>query len=342
MSSSTSSSEHRRFLLWVALAVVATNAAVALIPWGGVADSKRSHQRVARELAGATDFLIVGDSKAGPFSIGCLSPWLAPYRGLVFTADSVTPIFHYENLVEIRKTQPGFMPRVVFVFVGANNFNTNGQHVQREYTFFNELDLGQVWDWSGGANGEPLFFVEALLSRLMPLYGKRVMITHLQFHRSADECVASAGPAGYEQARNVPIGHATRNAVDDKNYYDIYRRSVYGSYESSPMVGEAVARLVELVRSYGGVPVIVLPPVTSEIRQLEHQLVGEAFDDTLRAIVAKQNARVLDLREQTGYEFRDVNHLSPRGARDLAVDYFLPIVEEQFATTRAADARSRS
>jgi hypothetical protein len=334
MSSSTSSSNHRRFVLWVALGLVTTNAAVQLVPWGGIKDSERGHHRVAYELAGDTDFLIVGDSKAGPFSVGCLVPWLSTYRALVFSGDSVTPVFHYKNLIDIRNAVPEFKPRVVFIFVGANNFNTNGQHVQREYTFFNDLDLGRVWELSA-VQGEPLFFVEAVLSRIFPLYGKRVMITHLQFGKSAVAC-SSTAPESFEIARHRPVESGTRNPVYDKNYYDIYRRSVYASYQSSPIIARATEKLIESVRAFGGTPIVVLPPVTHEIRALEHQLIGDAFDQTLTAILDKEKAQLLDLRDENHYEFQDVNHLSPRGAHDLAVDYFLPIVERQFSTIQAA------
>ena len=336
MSSSTSSSNHRRFFLWVVLGVVASNLAVHLIPWGGISDSKRAHQQRARELAGATDFLIVGDSKAGPFSVGCLLPWFAGYRGLTFSGDSVTPVFHYNNLVEIRAAVPEFRPRVVFIFVGANNFNTNGQHVEREYTFFSELELRKAWEWSA-AQGDLLSFVEALLSRVFPLYGRRVMITHLEFHQSKDGC-SSTDSDSYERARNLPLESTPRNPIYDKNYYDIYRRSLYSSYESSPIIARATEELIELVRSFGGVPVLVLPPVTPEIRALEHEMIGDAFDETLKAIVDKERVRLLDLRDQHDYEFSDVNHLTQRGARDVAVDYFLPILEEHPAMTRAASA----
>jgi len=340
MSSSTSSSNQKRFVLWVAAGLVATNAAVLLVPWGGIKDSERGQRQIARELAGDTDFLIVGDSKAGPFSVGCLIPWLGDYRGLVFTADSVTPVFHYNNLAEIRSAVPAFQPRVVFIFVGANNFNTNGQHVEREYTFFNELALGEAWELSG-AQGQPLSFVEAVLSRIFPLYGRRVMITHLQFGRSSASC-DDVAPESYEVARRRPLESATRDPVADKNYYDIYRRSIYSSYESSPIVARATEKLIESVRNYGGLPVLVLPPVTPEIRALEHQLVGEAFDETLNGIVAREKTQVLDLREKFDYEFHDVNHLSQRGAHDVAVDYFLPILERHAASVHAANGSRHS
>jgi len=336
MSSSTSSSNHRRFFLWVALAVVVTNVVVLLVPWGGISDSKRAHQKRARELAEATDFLIVGDSKAGPFSVDGLNPWLDGYRGLTFSGDSVTPVFHYDNLLEIREQVPGFRPRVVFIFVGANNFNKNGQHVEREFTFFSELGLRKVWQWSA-AQGDVLSFVEAVLSRAFPLYGRRVMITHLEFHHDPQH-VFGVDSESFAKARSRPPDSGARNPIYDKNYYDIYRRSMYASYQSSPIIARATEDLIELVRSFGGVPVLVLPPVTPEIRALEHELIGDAFDQTLSAIVRKERVQVLDLRDQYEFEFLDVNHLSQKGARDVAIAFFLPIVAAHPPETRAAKA----
>ncbi len=337
MSSSISSSNHVRFLGWVLLALFSANLVVRWIPWAGVAASKRDHQRAAAELAGATDFLVVGDSKAGYFSVGCLMPWFPGYRGLVFSADSVTPIFYYNSLREIRNAVPEFKPRVVFIFVGANNFNANGQHVQREYTFFNELDLGDTWDLSV-RQGDFASFAEALLSRLLPLYGKRVMITHLQIGEPAAGCRSTAAES-YEVARQISFAPTQRDAILDKNYYDIYRRSVYESYRSSPLVSRATEKLIEEIKGYGGTPILVLPPVTAEIRGLEHQLIGDAFDRTVVSIADEHGARVLDLRDRTEYEFADVNHLSFRGAHDVAVDYFLPILEQYQPTAHAADSR---
>src|SRR5262249_15004231 len=123
------------------------------------------------------------------------------------------------------------------------------------------------------------------------------------------------------------------------NYYDIYRRSLYASYQSSPIVARATEQLTELVRSFGGLPILVLPPVTAEMRALEHQMIGNSFDETLTSIAEKEQVCVLDLRDRHEYEFVDVNHLTQRGAHDVAADYFLPILEENVPLTRAADAR---
>lgn len=340
MSSSTSSSSHARFLGWVALALVASTLAVHLVPWSGVAGSKRNHWKAALELAGDADFLMVGDSKVGPFSVDCLLPWFPGYRGLVFTADSVTPVFYYHSLSEIRRAAPEFKPRFVFIFVGANNFNANGLHVEREYTFFNELGLPDAWDLSG-RQGDYLSFAEAVFSRLFPMYGKRVMITHLQIGDDTSRC-SSTSPENYDRARRAPFEAVTRDPVLDRNYYDIYRRSVYASYESSPMVQRATEKLIEAVLAHGGVPLLVLPPVTPEMRKLEDLLIGDAFDETVGGIAARYGIRLLDLRDRFEYEFADVNHLSPRGARDLSIENFLPIVRVEGRTAALPGADSRA
>ena len=315
-------------------ALVGSYAGVQLIPWGGVSASQRSQQRVARELAGETDFLILGDSKAGPFSAECLSPWIAGRRGLVFTADSVTPVFYYHNLSQIRSEVSGFQPRWVFIFIGANNFNAHGLHVERDFAFLNEIGLGDAWRLSG-ARGEYLMFAEALASRIFPLYGMRVPITHLQIGESPGTSCAHADAANFARVASGKIAPASRDAILDRNYFDIYRRSVYASYESSPVIASATEMLIELVRGYGGTPVLVLPPVTSEMRALEFELIGDAFDASVREIAGRTGVQVLDLRDRIDYEFADVNHLSVRGARDVLLERFRPLIESGDAAPAA-------
>ena len=329
MSSSTSNSEHWRFLGWVLAALVASGLVVNAIPWGGVPGMQRGHERIGKELGPRTDFLIVGDSKAGPFSVNCLSPWLPGKRGLTFSADSVTPVFHYDTLREIHEAEPGFAPPVVFVFLGANNLNANGLHVERDYTFFNELGLADAWALSA-PQGEVLSFAAALLSRLFPVYGKRVMITHLQFRELKNSCEGASDPE-FDRARWAPSPPARRKPVLDRNYLDIYRRSMYADYRSSPIVVAATGRVLEGVQQWGGVPVIVLPPVTPEMRALEHELIGEAFDDTVNQLAREHGVAVLDLRERADYDFADVNHLTPAAARLASEEHLYPRVVETLA-----------
>ena len=83
-----------------------------------------------------------------------------------------------------------------------------------------------------------------------------------------------------------------------------------------------------MVSDWGGRPIVVFPPVTREIRKLEQQLIGNAFDESVQAVIQPRNIELLDLRGVQDYEFEDVNHLSKRGAYDLSRAYFLPALEK--------------
>jgi len=271
------------------------------------------------------DFLIVGDSKAGHFAESCLMPWADPYTGLVFSADSVTPTFHLDTLKKIRAMDPDFSPAQVFVFIGANNLNKNGLHAKRDFAFFNMVDLKTAWSLSI-EQGESLAFLEAVLSRLFPVYGHRTLITHLNVGgRGSMRCNPSISvKEAYEsQSQYKPIA---RNEIIDQNYYSIYERSMYADYISSPIELAAFDQLLAYIKSWGGKPVVVFPPVTPEIRQLEYKLIGEKFDDSIRPIIATHEVALLDLRDEIRFEFSDVNHLSRMGAYDLSREIFLEVI----------------
>lgn len=326
MSSSTSSSKQTAFVAWVVIILAIAWCVVMFAPWGGIVMSQRNYIEFAGELGSDTDYLIVGDSKTGPFATDCLIPWLRPYHGVVFTADSVTPAFHWYLLREIRARYPEFRPKTVFIFVGANNMNLNGLHARRDFTFFNQMSFADAWNLSW-ERGEKLLFLEVVLARVFPVYGYRVQITHLQMgNRSGRSCPAVTSSS---YAREGPYGFhfEARNPVNDRNYYDIYRRSAYANYESSVVEAGALEEMIRLVRNFGGVPILVLPPVASEMWALEQDLVGQRFDETINSILEKSGVELLDLRDRTQFEFRDVNHLSKKGAYDVAQKYFLPLLE---------------
>jgi len=326
VNSYTSSSRHRAFLFWVVAILVVAWLVVSITPWGGILVSKRNHHRVALGLNGGIDFLIVGDSKSGPFETECLMPWFPPLRGAVFGADSVTPAYHLDTLRRIRAEAPDFAPKVVFVFVGANNLNANGLHASRDYVFFNQLPLEDVYEFSA-ARGSWGVFAEAIFSRLLPVYGSRIMITHLQVgDRGARPCPAPDAES-FTLVGEPSFDFQPRDPVADRNYYEIYQRSMYADYESSIVELAALEAVLELIQEWGGRPIVVFPPVTAEIRKLEHEMIGDAFDLSVREVLQDHAVELMDLRDETEYEFRDVNHLSPMGAYHLSREHFLPILE---------------
>jgi hypothetical protein len=322
-----SRSGHRAFLVWVAVVLSFAWLVNALVPWGGILVSQDNHQRVGTALGSDLDFVVLGDSKAGPFETDCLMPWLNPYRGAVFGADSVPPVYHLDTLRRIRDAQPGFAPAVVFLFVGANNINANGLHATRDFTFFVRLPLRDALSFSVG-QGQWLTFTEVLFSRVLPVYGHRVMITHLQVgSRGARRCPDPSAQS-FAQTEGFELEVGVRDPVADRNYYDIYRRSMYVDYKSSRIEIAAFEDLLELIKAWGGRPIVVFPPVTSEIRRLEDEMIGDAFDESMSALIDRAAVDLMDLRDVRDFDFKDVNHLSMKGAHDLARAYFLPILRE--------------
>jgi hypothetical protein len=85
--------------------------------------------------------------------------------------------------------------------------------------------------------------------------------------------------------------------VNDRNYDDIDRRSAYADYESSVAEARALEELIRLVKN---------------------------FDDTIKSSVEKSGGELLPPRDVTRFEFRDVNHLSHRGAYDVTQEYLRP------------------
>lgn len=314
-------------MAWVLGILVAAWLFVSLVPWGGVLVSKRNHERVGTALGSSADFLIVGDSKTGPFESDCLMRWFPPYKGAVFSADSVTPVYHLDTLRHIRSENPDFAPDVVFIFVGANNLNTNGLHASRDYTFFNLLPLSDVYTFSAG-RGEWGLFAEAIFSRLLPVYGTRIMITHLQVGGRGARACPTPDRDSFPDQPTIEFDFRARNPVADRNYLEIYRRSMYANYESSPVQLAALEEMIELVREWGGKPIVVFPPVTTEVRELEDELIGMKFDESVASVLGKSGTPLLDLRDDLEFEFKDVNHLSPKGAFELSRERLLPVIAE--------------
>lgn len=325
MSSSTSSSEHKRFLLWVLLALLLSDVLLYWLPFGGPVASRRSHERAARAVGAEADFLLVGDSKVSSFSRDCLLTGTQPWRGLAFTSNAVSPVFYFDALRAIAAENPGFAPKVVFISIGSNNFNANGLHMQREYTLNNVLDLAALWDLTA-AQGEWMSFITAILSRMVPVYGKRVLITHLEFDLGrGDEACKGLDPDRWDDPRYAHWKSGGRKPIIDRQYMEITRRSILQDFVYSPIAERALVRIIEQVRGWGGVPVIVLLPVSEEMNALRTEMVGDAFDGPIRELAARLQVQILDLRS-ADYDLKDVNHLSQLGARDVARDHFVPIV----------------
>lgn len=342
MSSSTSNSEDqgttlRReqwFLIWVTAALTAACIIGNLPIFGNTFNQVKKHHFVADQFGTNVDWLLVGDSKAGRFSYDGLVPFNSR-KGLVFTSDSVTPVYQYHVFRQLKEKAPGFKPKVVFISTGANNFNRNGLHCRRDLALYTMLDLPTVAALTL-PNGSYLDFVEAVTSRIFPVYGKRVLITHFHFtflNRGRLK-TDHIDWQNYTDPRQAPPEF--RDPIKDRNYLAIYRRSVLVQYDYSEVVEAALGRLIDEVRDLGAEPVLVFLPVTEEMRALEAELVGDAFDQPINAFAAEKKVRILDLRNRHNYAFEDVNHLTHIGALNVAEEHFVPLVNQADTTAEAS------
>lgn len=327
MNSSISNSNERKYLLWVLATLVGSIVVCNLDIWTGIMVNHRRHVMAARLFGEQAEFLILGDSSAGTFSYKSLSP-VFDTRGLVFDADSVTPVYHLYNYRKAREAAPEFRPKVVFICTGANNFNRNGLHGRRDLGLFSLLPVSEAARLTL-PNREYMTFAEVLLSRAFPVYEHRVQITHLYFNWRPDPTAGiSRETVRWQDATELErtLPHVARNPIADHSYLDIYRRSVYADYEYSEVIESGLELLIREIREDAAVPVIVLLPLSDEIMQLGDEMVGPVFENNLRAFAGEQGVRLLDMRRLT-YDLEDINHLSRRGAIAFFRDQLQPIVD---------------
>ena len=327
MSSSTSSSSEIRFLLWIAIILGLSSVIAKADIWKGTDERHRGHLAVAKKFGANADYLLVGDSKTGPFSYDGLSPFLSR-KGLVFSSDSVTPVYHFYTFRRARSLYPEFKPKVVFISIGANNFNENGLHCRRDFALENLLSWEDVRDLTL-PTGQTLEFFEVMLGHVLPIYTRRLQLTHfdLTLHPSPTGDIALETLAWNESRHQARLDrHEPRDRFLDQNYLDIYRRSVLNQYKHSTTVELALSKMIEDIRSYGGVPILVMLPLTQEMRDLEKELIGDKFKSSLNAFAQREKVELMDFQAEDHYEFNDVNHLSPKGAFAFGKDNLEPIL----------------
>ena len=308
----TSSSNFTRtpkaLLVFLALNAAA-GLAVLAVPWTGAGwfldFTIREAGRDPREI------LILGDSKVFPFVEGYIDCPFFSGPAYAFAMDSATVLFQrlwYDRLVR----ETGIKPKVVIYSTGANNFNENGLHALRDYTVRYVAETGDLLDYWKMDGAFP-YLVDALLCRLYPIYGMRIEITHLMFR-------------GYKP-RQLDLSPVVRDPVADENYLLIYKRGVLASYQVSDFHMNNLVRWSEEIRAHGGELVVVDLPVTPEMREMELRECRE-WDERIAAFSRETGISYLDLREHSELPFRDINHLTNMGAKEVAERWLDPIARE--------------
>lgn len=319
MSSSTSSSKRlaprshwgrtARPLLAFLAVNLAANLIVLAVPWKGAGYFQ---DLCVEEVAGdPRAVLLMGDSKVFPFVDGYTNCPFFERPAYALAMDSATVLYQrilYNRIV--RETD--VRPKVVFYSTGANNFNANGLHVLRDYAI---RFLASPEDLRGYASlpGSLPYLADAFFSRIYPIYGRRIEIGHLMFR-------------GYKP-RTIDLEPPVRDSVADENYLLIYERGVLTDYQVSDFHLENLRVWAEEIRAGGGELVVVDLPVTEEMRFLEEEVCRE-WDEKIAEFSKATGVRYVDLREFSDLPFRDINHLSNLGAKQVVERWLEPIADE--------------
>lgn len=319
MSSSTSSSKvHEkggrwgrtaRPLLAFLLVNLVINFIVLAIPWKG---ADYFQDLCVEEIARSRrNILLMGDSKVFPFVEGYTNCTFFEPPAHALAMDSATVLYQrilYNRIVR----ETAVRPKVVIYSTGANNFNENGLHVLRDYAIRFLAGRHELADYASLPGGLP-YVVDAFFSRVYPVYGRRIEISHLMFRDY--------------QPRTIDLTPPGRDAVNDENYLLIYQRGVLADYRVSEFHLENLRAWSEEIRAGGGEFIVIDLPVTKEMRELEKRVCPE-WDEKIAEFSKETGARYLDLREHSDLSFRDINHLSNLGAKTVVERWLEPLARE--------------
>lgn len=345
MSSSTSSSSspRRRFFvggrpaLAVAVVVLVVNVCVALLPAGGYERAFQASLELARSAPDA-QVVLFGDSRST-----MLRAQFFDDRTLSFASANNTVIYS-KLLFDRMLAETEVRPRVLFLMVGANNYNKNGIFTLRDFAIRRLASFSDLAGFLRFPDGLD-FALDGLFARCFPVYGRRMEIRSLQQLR--EMLTRGWRPLGTSDVPGmVKVDEATlveapvRSGVADQNYLMIYERSVYVNYELSRVHTGMLEALIDRGLASGARVVVVQLPVEPAIRELEREMVDHVFDDYLKDLRARKNILHLDLRGESHFEFDDLNHLSLRGGREFVKVYLNPLLPAERA--RHDEARLES
>jgi hypothetical protein len=312
MSLFTSSSKRiqrtpKPLLLFLAVNLLAS-LGVWLVPWKGAGYFQDLCVQTAK--ADPREIILMGDSKVFPFVEGTADCPFFEQPAYAFAMDSATVLYQrilFDRLVR----EANLKPKIVFYSTGANNFAEEGLHVQRDYAM---RFLARPKDLAGyaGMPGAFPYLVDSFFARVYPVYGRRIEITHLMFR-------------GYKP-RTIDLSPPERDPVADENYLLIYKRSVLSDFRVSEFHLANLEKFAQEVRAAGSEFIVLDLPVTEEMRDLETALCPE-WDAAMAHFVERNGVRYLDLRAHHDFPFRDINHLSNLGAKQVTEKWLTPLVK---------------
>ena len=329
MSLFISSSKYRHsgipVLMGLAMLVV-LNALVFLLPDGVYKRQFAASVQMSRDVGDNAKVVIFGDSRATMFH-----PEFFHEKTFSFASPNNTVIFSkmlFDKMISETKARP----RVMIIVLGANDYNKNGIFTKRDFAIRQLASFSDILDFATHPGGYG-YMIDAVFAKMFPVYGRRMEIrspSMLRFlftlaKRPLSETdIHGMGALDRLQMEQAP----ERSAIDDHNYWLIYKRSIYRDYELSLLHTGLLESLIDNGIKNGATVITVQLPVEPKIRELENQMVGKIFDNYLVELKAQKSILHLDLRDDMRFEFQDLNHLSLRGARELSRIIFKPIIAE--------------
>ena len=244
--------------------------------------------------------------------------WIA-IIGQFITINSVKFIFNFEF---------NFILANLIVFLGANNYNENGIFVTRDFglrRLYSIKDIPEILHLENGFSNS----LEIIFSNLIPIYGRRMEIRDFGIlKRMLFSKYDTLLPQGMRPLKhNWDKKNKSIDTVEDTQYLLTYKRSVYNNFKLSKLHTDKLEQLI--ADNDGSSIILVQLPIKEQMYELQKNMIKNVFDDYI-ATLSRSNDNVfnLDLRENTNYEFSDINHLSMKGSFDLTQEILNPLIEK--------------
>lgn len=323
---------------------IGINLFVATLPPGAVRKQFENDIKRISEASVQADVFVFGDSRSA-----VLDQNLFLKNTLNLSAVSNTIAYSW-LILKKAYDNTDVRPKVVFLMLGANNYNRNGIFAKRDYALSQVAGLRDIFSlflMSGGVE----YGIDGLFGRIVPIYGRRMEIRSpraivakiekmrgkiLEPRTEAEELQTGDKPtrllddsqhlSGHEAQVQDEFPAVVRRAVFDENYYLTYKRSVYQQYEISRLHLQMLEEVIELARAHGASIFLIQLPIEKKMYDLQQRMVGNKFDRHLDRLAKKSKVFRLDFRKLTEFEFVDINHLSPKGSARLIQFIINPII----------------
>ena len=304
------------------LTFILINILISFLPDGPYMSYYKNSLQLASKADEEIDIILFGDSRATMFNHEFFE------RNTLSFAIENNSILFSEKLYEDITNQTDINPKVIIICLGANNYSKNSIFAKRDFAIRRlypiSYTLNLLFDYESISYSSELFF-----SRIVPMYGRRMEIRSPNIiKRILKNHYKSSIPTGMIDMKDGwEHLKPNRNIIADKNYLLTYERSIYRNFQLSNLHTAKLEQLIDVGIQNGSKIVLIQLPIEKEMMTLQRNMIGDKFDNYLMSLKSRKKLFLLDLRNYREYEFNDLNHLSPRGAKSLLDDIINPFIE---------------